>query len=75
MIHNLELEQHLLGGLFRHPERYGEIAGFIDPDDFYADDSKMNRTIFMTLRQCLENGEAVDPTVVAERIKDYNKTI
>ncbi len=74
MIHNLELEQHLLGGLFRHPERYGEIAGFIDPDDFYADDSKMNRTIFMTLRQCLENGEAVDPTVVAERIKDYNIT-
>ena len=74
MIHSLELEQHLLGALIRHPDQYGDVAGFIDIDDFYADDNEVHRTIFLALRQCLEKGEQVDAVVLSERIKSFNIT-
>ena len=48
MIHSLELEQHLLAALIRHPDQYGDVAGFIDIDDlfFKGVDPDIGRTGF-----------------------------
>ena len=59
MIHSLELEQHLLGGLIKYPEKYAEIENFIDENDFYADDSQTNKIIFIALKQCIDKGDSV----------------
>ena len=72
MIHNLELEQHLLGALIKYPDKYGEIENFIDESDFYADDNQTNKTIFLALRQCIDQNLAVDHVILAQRIKSFN---
>jgi len=72
MIHNLELEQHLLGALIKYPDKYGEIENFIDESDFYADDNQTNKTIFLALRQCIDQNSTVDHVILAQRIKSFN---
>lgn len=71
MIHSLELEQHLLGGLIKYPEKYAEIENFIDENDFYADDSQTNKIIFIALKQCIDKGDSVDHVVLTQRISSY----
>jgi replicative DNA helicase len=72
MIHSLDLEQHLLGALIKYPEKYGEIENFIDESDFYADDNQTNKTIFLALRQCIDQGTEVDHVILAQRIQSFN---
>ena len=71
MIHSLELEQHLLGGLIKYPHKYAEIENFIDEDDFCADDVDTNRTIFLAFKQCIDKGDSVDHVVLTQRILSY----
>lgn len=71
MIHSLELEQYLLGGLIKYPDKYSEVENFIDEDDFYADENQTNRIIFLALKQCIDKGDAVDHVVLTQRITSY----
>jgi len=72
MIFSLELEQHLLAGLIKHPDKYGNIASFIDENDFCADENAINKTIFYVLRQALENAEKIDEVLLAQRVDALN---
>ena len=67
MIYSYELEQHVLAGLLKIPEVYGEIASIISDEDFYSEQTQVNQTIFKVLRMALENGEAVDEIVMNQR--------
>jgi replicative DNA helicase len=68
MIYSLELEQHLLAGLIKHPDKYGNIASFINENDFCADENAINKTIFYVLRQALENAEKMDEVLLSQRV-------
>lgn len=72
MIYSYELEQHVLAGLLKIPEAYGEIASVISDEDFYNDNSQVNQTIFKVLRMALENGDNIDEIILAQRILDLN---
>ena len=72
MIHSLDLEQHLLGALIKYPEKYAEIENFIDESDFYADDNQNHKTIFLALRQCIDQAADVDHVILAQRIQSFN---
>ncbi len=71
MIHSLELEQHLLGGLIKYPDTYSEIENFIDENDFFADQNQTNKTIFLALKQCIDKGDSIDHVVLTQRILSY----
>ena len=68
MLHSFDLEQRLLAGLLKYPEKYTEISSFIDENDFWSEGSKINRTLFLVLRQIIENGDEIDEIIVSERV-------
>jgi len=72
MIFSLELEQHLLAGLIKYPHKYGNVANFINENDFCADENAINKTIFYVLRQALENAEKMDEVLLAQRVDALN---
>jgi replicative DNA helicase len=72
MIYSYELEQHLLAGLIKYPDKYSEIAPFIGGKDFCKINSSVNSTIYSILSKSLNAGEVLDETLLAERIKSLN---
>jgi replicative DNA helicase len=70
MIFSLEIEQQFLATLLQHPEKYGQIADFVNHNDFYGAKSKVHQTIFSIMRQILEKGEELDPAVIIDRVKN-----
>ena len=72
MIFSLELEQHLLSALIKYPAKYGNIASFINENDFCADENSINKTIFYVLRQALENAEKMDEVLLSQRVDALN---
>ena len=72
MIYSYELEQHLIAGLIKYPDSYPLIAAFIDQNDFFDKNSIVNRTIFCVLRQTLEEGDALDEVLLAQRVQSLN---
>ena len=71
MIHSKELEKNLLAALLKFPEKYVEVANFIDEKDFYTEGSIVHQTIFKILKQSLEKGESVNDVILAERVKSF----
>jgi replicative DNA helicase len=71
MIYSYDLETQLLAGLIKYPDRYADIASFITEKDFWSESSKINRTIFLVLRQAIDNGEKIDDVVISQRVKNY----
>ena len=69
MIFNIELEQHLLAGIIKYPKKYFDISSFISEDDFYSEDSYVNKTLFLVIKQIIESGEQVDDLVLSQRVK------
>ena len=70
--YDLDAEMCVLGGILLLPEVLDEIAS-LRADDFY-DDS--NRKIYDCLRNMHEDGEKIDVTLIASRLKtnaDYEK--
>lgn len=68
MIYSYDLETQLLAGLIKYPDRYADIASFINEKDFT---SKLNRTIFSVLRQAIESNDKIDDVVIAQRVKEF----
>lgn len=74
MIHNYELEQHLISGIIQHPDKYFEISPFISEKDFYSENSLIHKSIFYVLRNSLEKGETLDELLISENIKSMGIT-
>lgn len=72
MIYSYELEQHLLAGLIKYPDKWAELAPFINEKDFCKTNSLVNSTIFKVLAKALNAGEVLDETLLSERIKSLN---
>ena len=66
LISSIRLEQHVLAGLFKHPEVYHDIAPFISNEDFTK--KSKEKTVFEVVRSMINQSESVDPVVVAQRI-------
>ena len=62
----------MLAGLIKHPDKYGNIASFINENDFCADENAINKTIFYVLRQALENAEKMDEVLLSQRVDALN---
>jgi len=62
----------LLSALIKHPAKYGNIASFINENDFCADENSINKTIFYVLRQALENAEKMDEVLLSQRVDALN---
>lgn len=61
----------LLAGLIKYPEKYVEIATFISEKDFWNESSKINRVIFIVLKQAIEGGDKIDEIVLSQRVKTF----
>ena len=68
MIFSLELEKQLLAGLIKYPHKYSDVSSLTTSDDFYSEESVVHRTIFNTLVQAIENGEAVNEATLSHRV-------
>jgi replicative DNA helicase len=69
MIQSFELEKQLLAGLMRNSECFVEICSFIDERDFYSEDSVLHKTIFLVIKQAIENSDGIDDVIIAQRVK------
>jgi replicative DNA helicase len=69
MIYSYDLEQQLISGLLKHPDFYPEIAPVISAEDFFSENSSVNKTLFSLLKHGFDNGEVLDYVVLSERIK------
>lgn len=69
MIFSIELEQHLLAGLIKYPKKYFDISSIVNPEDLYSEDSCVNKTIFIMLKQMIEAGEVVDDIILSQKVK------
>ena len=74
MVYSYELEQHLLAGLIKYPESYPLIAAFITKDDFFSQNTTVNKTIFCVLRQSLEASEVLDEVLLSQRVKSLERS-
>ena len=72
MIESKELERHLLAGLIKHPTVYGQIAPFVNEEDFSTQNSQVHATVFKILKNCIDKGESTDEVVLAQKVKDFN---
>ena len=69
---SFELELKVLSGLLQHPHKWAEISSFITDDDFFSEDSKFHISIFKIIRKALNNAEAINDTILIDRIKNLN---
>jgi len=69
MLFSYEVEQQLIAGLISYPDKYQEIAGFISEQDFHSQSCAVNKTLFLILKQSIENGETLSDVLISERIK------
>jgi len=72
MIESKELERHLLAGLIKHPTVYGQIAPFVNEEDFSTQNSQVHATVFKILKNCIDKGESTDEVVLTQKVKDFN---
>ncbi len=69
MIYSFDLEKKVLSGLIQHQHKWEEIAILINEKDFYSEDSKVNVSIFRLIKNALNKGDAIDDTILLEKIK------
>ena len=69
MIYSYELEKQLLACLIKEPNSFIDLSNFISEKDFYSEDSLLNKTIFLIIKQAIQNSEEVDDIIIAQRVK------
>ena len=67
---NIEAERSVLGGIFLKPDVFGDIIGFLTPEDFYKNAHGM---IYEAMRDIYNTGTKIDAVVVANRLKKNEK--
>ena len=68
MVYSFEVENQLLAGLITHPDIYVEISSFINEEDFYSQNSQVNKTIFHIIKSTIESGSNIDYVMLTERV-------
>ena len=68
MIYSYELEKKVLSGLLQHQHKWAEVSAFLKDNDFYHEDSKVNISVFKLIRNALDNAEAIDETILVQRL-------
>lgn len=68
MIFSYEIEKRVLSGLLQNKDKWGEIAHILSDDDFYSEDSRVHLCIFQMLKNALNNSEAIDATILVQRV-------
>lgn len=68
MIKNLSLETNVLAGVMQHQDEWSQVSLIIKEDDFFSEDSQVNVTLFKMMRSALNNAEALDETILIERV-------
>ena len=69
MISSQSLEKNVLSCILQHQHKWEEVASYLNEDDFYSEDSKVNCSIFKLLKNCLDNAERIDEHILIERLK------
>lgn len=65
MPHALEVEQEILGSLLVEGGRFLDVAGCLEPSDFWREG---HRKIFTVIAELSKAGTSVDPLTVADRL-------
>lgn len=66
-MHSFELEKQLLAGLINHPDSFFHISPFLSEEDFYSENSQVNKTIFFIVKSAIEQGSKIDYVMLSER--------
>ena len=66
-IYSLQVEKHVLAGVVKHPQVFGDIIPFIGEHHFYDD---IHKTIFLIIKSLAEKNERWDKVVLAEKVKN-----
>ena len=67
---SVEAERAVIGSLLLLPEACDEVALLVRPEDFYDD---AHRAIFRHMLALHEDGRQIDPTLLAQRLKDASQ--
>jgi len=65
--HNLEAERTTLGALLLDPERFTDVAGTLQEDDFH---DPVHRAIFAAMRRLYDERTAIDPVTVSNVLRE-----
>jgi len=49
-MYSFDEEQQFLATLINHPDSFIEVSSFISEEDFYSENSQVNKTIFSILK-------------------------
>lgn len=71
-MYSFEEEQQFLATLINHPDSFVEISSIISEDDFFNENSQVNKTIFSILKRSIESGEHIDYVMLTERALSLN---
>ena len=71
-MYSFEEEQQFLATLINHPDSFLEISSFINEEDFYSENSQVNKTIFSILKRSIESGNEIDYVMLTERVLSLN---
>lgn len=62
-------EKSLLGGLLLVPESFDDVAGWVNPSDFYSD---AHQRIYACMKRLYEANKRIDITIIAAELKKTN---
>ena len=68
MINSQSIEKNVLSCILQHQHKWEEVASFLNDEDFYSEDSKVNVSIFKIVKRSLDNAEKIDEHILIERL-------
>jgi replicative DNA helicase len=71
-MYSFEEESQFLATLINHPDSFIEISSYISEEDFYSENSQVNKTIFSILKRSIESGNQIDYVMLTERALSLN---
>jgi len=66
-IYSLQVEKHVVAGIFRNKDILSELINFLNEKDFY---NEVHSTIFLICKNLYLNKQEIDKVIAAQKIKD-----
>jgi len=66
-IYSLQVEKHVIAGIFKNKDVLCELVNFLSEKDFF---NEVHSTIFLVCKNCYLNKQEIDKVLVAQKIKD-----
>lgn len=70
-LHSIQVEKHVLGGVFHHPEAFPDIESFVTEKAFAV---RPHDVIWGVIKSTLSSNEKLDKVLVAQKIKNLGIT-